>query len=99
MPECLLTFYCAAIDRDIVVQAMRSTTSQPIHLRDEDVHGRDFSDARAGEQVRGALKRSAIELIVADDAVDALVATVQAARRDHPVRWHMVAIARRGRVA
>jgi hypothetical protein len=98
MPEMLLTFYCAAADRQIVAEALRTATTEPIHLRDEDVHGRDFGDAGTGEQVRGALRRSAIDLIAQEDAVDGLVAAVEASRRAFPVRWQTVAIARRGRI-
>ena len=99
MPEMLLTLYCATADRDSVAGALRTVFPGPIHLRDEQVHGRDFADAHAGEQVRGALRRSAIDLVADDDAIDVLVAAVEQARRGHPVRWQTVAVARRGRIA
>ena len=86
MTDMLLTFYCAAIDRDGVADALRGRTPAPLHLRDEQVLGRDFGDAGAGEQVRGTLRRAAIDLIVPADDIDALVAAVTDARRGHPVR-------------
>jgi len=97
--EMMITFYCAAADREIVAEALRAVTREPIHLRDEEVLGRDFGDARPAEQVRGALRRSAIELIATGGDVDALVDAVDRSRRAHPVRWQTVAIARRGRIA
>lgn len=99
MTDMMLTFYCAAIDRDTITDALRAVTHAPLHLRDEQVLGRDFGDALAGERVRGALRRAAIDLIVAADSVAPLVQTVSGARRCHPVRWHSVTIAARGRIA
>ena len=55
MPEIMLTLYCSTADREIVAEALRTVTADPIHLRDEAVQGRDFGDAHAAEQVRGAL--------------------------------------------
>ena len=52
MTDMLLTFYCVAIDRDGVADALRGRTPAPLHLRDEQVLGRDFGDAGAGEVVR-----------------------------------------------
>lgn len=99
MTDMLLTFYCAAIDRDGVADALRGRTPAPLHLRDEQVLGRDFGDAGAGEQVRGTLRRAAIDLIVLADDVDPLVVAVTDARRGHPVRWHACLVAARGRIA
>ncbi|QCB40144.1 DUF3240 domain-containing protein [Sphingobium sp. PAMC28499] len=99
MTDMLLTFYCAAIDRDGVADALRSRTPAPLHLRDEQVLGCDFADAGAGEQVRGALRRAAIDLIVPADDIDPLVVAVTDARRGHPVRWHACPVAARGRIA
>lgn len=99
MTDMFLTFYCAAIDRDGVTDALRSRTPAPLHLRDEQVLGRDFGDAGAGEQVRGTLRRAAIDLIVPADDIDPLVAAVTDARRGHPVRWHACPVAARGRIA
>lgn len=99
MSEILLTFYCAVADREAIAEALRAVTLAPLHLREESVLGRDFGDAGAPEQVHGALRRAALDLIVATDAVDALVAAVEAARRNHPVRWQTVAVAARGRIA
>lgn len=99
MTDMLLTFYCAAVDRDVIADALRAQSRVPLHLRDEQVLGRDFGDAHAGEQVRGALRRSAIDLIVTADAIEGLVDTVTDARRNHPVRWHSMAVSARGRIA
>ncbi|WP_420144654.1 DUF3240 family protein [Sphingobium sp.] len=99
MTDMLLTFYCAAVDRDGVADGLRHGTQAPLHLRDEQVLGRDFGDAVAGEQVRGALRRAAIDLIVQEEAVEPLVAIVTGVRRGHPVRWHACPVAARGRIA
>jgi hypothetical protein len=99
MTDMLLTFYCAAADREVVADALRTATHAPLHLREERVLGRDFDDAPAAEQVRGALRRAAIDLIVGMDAVEPLVAVVADARRGYPVRWHSMAVSARGRIA
>jgi hypothetical protein len=99
MPDMLLTFHCATCDRDLIAEALRALTREPLHLREEAVLGRDFGDARAGEQVRGALRRAAIELVVEDGAVAALVEAVRDSRRAQPVRWRSLPIADRGRIA
>ncbi len=98
MTDILLTFYCALIDQDGVAAALRSVTHAPLHLREEQVLGRDFQDARPAEQVRGALRRAAIDLIVEAQEREALVTAVTNARRGHPVRWHSSAISARGRI-
>lgn len=99
MPDIVLTFYCAAADRDAIADRLRTATGVPLHARDEAVLGRDFSDAHAGEQVRGALRRVAIDLVVEEGVIDSLVQTVEGARRGHPVRWQAVPVLRRGRIA
>ena len=99
MTDMLLTFYCAALDRDAIADVLRAATRAPLHLREEQVLGRDFGDARAGEQVRGALRRAVIDMIVEAGMVEQLVKAVTDARRDHPVRWHSVVVSAWGRVA
>jgi hypothetical protein len=98
MTDILLTFYCALIDQDGVADALRGVTHAPLHLREEQVLGRDFQDARAAEQVRGALRRAAIDLIVEAQELETLVTAVTDARRGHPVRWHSSPISARGRI-
>ena len=98
MDECVLTFYCATIDREVVADTLRALSSEPVHVRPQDVRGRDFSDAHAGEQVRGNLQRTAIELVTAATDVVALVAAVAASRRSRPVRWHVTPLLARGRM-
>lgn len=99
MSEVLLTFHCTSADAEIVGEAIREVSPVPLHQRAEAVMGRDFSDAMTGEQVSGLLRRSAIELITGQDTVDAIVAAVTAARRRSPVRWQVVPVLHRGRIA
>lgn len=99
MPDLLLTFHCATRDVETVVAAIRAASLAPIHIHDIAVRGRDFSDARTAERVTGNLDRSAIELIVADDAMTELVRAVAESRRDLPVRWRAVPVVARGRLA
>jgi hypothetical protein len=99
MSEVLLTFHCAAGDAEVVGEAIRRVSPAPLHHRAEAVMGRDFSDAMTGEQVSGLLRRSAIELIAGEDMVQGIVAAVADARRRSPVRWQVVPVLDRGRIA
>lgn len=98
MAELLLTCHCASRDVEALIDALRPVISAPLHVREETVHGRDFSDARTAEQVVGTLRRSAIELIVAEDAVDTALSAIASAARRSPVRWHLCPVLRRGRM-
>lgn len=98
MSDQLLTFHCAAIDREVVALTLRDVTHGPVHVRAEDVLGRDFDDASTGERVRGKLHRCAVEVVIADIEIRAAVAAVAGARRTRPVRWHAVAVTIRGRL-
>jgi len=99
MSEVLLTFHCAAADAEAVGEAIRQKSAAPLHQRAEAVMGRDFSDAMTGEQVSGLLRRSAIELVTEENTVEAIVAAVADARRRSPVRWQVVPVLQRGRIA
>jgi prolyl-tRNA editing enzyme YbaK/EbsC (Cys-tRNA(Pro) deacylase) len=99
MDDMLLTFYCATVDGEAVVAALRTATRAPVHLRSEQVFGHDFDDARTAERVRGSLERVAVTLIVAKDDVNGLVIAVTAARRALPVRWHTSPVSNSGRIA
>lgn len=99
MDEVVLTFHCAVTDVDAVVQCLRAETDAPLHVRNETVHGRDFSDAMVSEQVTGTLHRAAVEVLVGRSRVDALVTIVAAARRAHPVRWQATPVIARGRLS
>jgi hypothetical protein len=96
--DILLCFHCASADAEAIAEALRGAVQAPVHLRDERVLGRDFSDAGTGEQVLATLRRSAVELVVDEAATAALVATVEGARRRWPVRWLATPIAARGRI-
>lgn len=98
MTDVLLTFHCARVDTDDIVDAIRTATTAPLHVRDEVVHGRDFGDAKATEQVSATLKRTAIEFVEDETAVAAILATVGAAKRRSPVRWHLTPVSARGRI-
>lgn len=97
--EIVLSFYCARSDADAVVEAIRAVAGVPVHERDESVHGHDFDDAGTAEQVTGELRRAAIELRIAAERLEDVVAAVRAARRRLPVRWHAVAVLSAGRFA
>jgi hypothetical protein len=96
--EVLLCFHCASADAEPIAEALRAAVQAPVHLRDERVLGRDFSDAGTGEQVLATLRRSAVELVVDEAATASLVATVGGARRRWPVRWLATPIVARGRI-
>jgi hypothetical protein len=99
MDEILLTFHCAASEADAIANCLRTETGNPVHVREETVYGRDFSDARVGEQVTGTLQRAAVEVVVARTRIEALTAAVGSARRAHPVRWQAVPLIAHGRIA
>lgn len=99
MAELLLTFHCALADADLVAEVIRSHSKAALHRRAEAVLGRDFDDADTTERVSGILRRQALELIIEEEMLDSIVAAVAAARRALPVRWHVVPVVRRGRIA
>lgn len=98
MSDQLLTFHCAAADREVVAQTLRDITHKPVHVRAEDVLGRDFDDASTGERVRGKLHFCAVEVVIAETEIQAAVAAIAGARRTRPVRWHAVAVSICGRL-
>jgi len=49
--------------------------------------------------VTGNLRRSAIELIVADATLDEVVRAVTDSRHEQPVRWRALSVVHRGRIA
>ena len=94
----MLTFYCGAVEADIIATTLRAHGGLPVHVRAETVHGRDFTDANVSEQVTGTLDRAAVDLVAPRDKADALIAAVGAARRAHAVRWVMTPVLARGRL-
>ncbi len=99
MPDQLLTFHCATRDTEAIVEAIRTIARAPIHVREEAVRGRDFSDSRTAEQVTGNLRRSAVELIVAETALEDVIRVVTDSRHDRPVRWYILPVVGHGRIA
>ncbi|MCG2839936.1 DUF3240 family protein [Sandaracinobacter sp. RS1-74] len=99
MPDLLLTFHCAIRDTETIVEAIRTVARAPIHVREDAVRGRDFSDARTAEQVTGNLRRNAVELIVADTIQDDVIRAVTNSRHERPVRWRAVSVVSCGRIA
>ena len=99
MPDQLLTFHCAIRDTETIVEAIRTIARTPIHVREEAVRGRDFSDAQTAEQVTGNLRRSAVELIVAETAVEDVIRAVTDSRHERPVRWRALPVVSHGRIA
>lgn len=98
MDDVVLTFHCALADADSIAQALRAESGKPVHVRQEVVHGRDFSDAKVSEQVTGTLMRGAVEVLVARGGIDNLVAVVSNARRSLPVRWNATPVIACGRI-
>lgn len=99
MPEVLLTLHCAAADSESVADALRIVTAAPLHMRGEDVRGRDFGDASPAEQVMATLKRAAIECIEDEGRIAELVEAAGKARRRSPLRWHVTPVLARGRIS
>jgi hypothetical protein len=98
MSEVLLTLHCATADIESIVDALRCVTQAPLHIRTEDVRGRDFRDAGPAEQVTATLKRTAIECIEDEALIARLIEVVGAAKRRSPVRWHLTPVTARGRI-
>lgn len=99
MSSVLLRFAGAAGDAEPIVEALRAISPAPIHVRDEIVRGLDFADAGTAERVTGALRRVAVELLVAEAEVAGLVAAVAGSRRRLPVRWMTLPVHDMGRLA
>jgi hypothetical protein len=99
MDDVVLTFYCAAGEADAIAKCLRTESGRPVHVREETVHGRDFSDAKVGEQVTGTLLRAAVEVVAPRAGIEALTIAVGSARRAHPVRWQATPVIARGRIA
>lgn len=99
MSRIVLTCFCAPGDADIVGQLLRDTAAAPVHVRREDVLGRDFGDARNGERVSGSLSRMALEVEMDQAALDALIEALSALRRRQPLRWRVTPVLAGGRLA
>jgi hypothetical protein len=99
MSRVVLTIFCAAQDSEAIAAALRPLVEAPIHLRREDVLGRDFGDAATGERVTGTLARMAVEVELPAETVTHAVDAATAARRRLPFRWRVVAVLEGGRVA
>ncbi len=97
MSQIVLTIFCAVQDAETIAEALRASLHIPIHLRREDVLGRDFADAGTGERVAGTLARMAIELELPAECVADAVETAKAARRRLPFRWRTIAMLDGGR--
>jgi hypothetical protein len=98
MSEVLLTLHCAEADTESIIDALRSVTDAPLHIRAESVRGRDFGDADPAEQVTATLRRSAIECIEDEAQIAKLIAAVGGAKRRSAVRWHLTPVTARGRI-
>jgi hypothetical protein len=97
MPDVLLTLHCADTDTDAIVDAIRGVSRAPIHVRAETVRGRDFTDARAPEQVTATLKRSSVVCVEDAQMVEAIIESAKSAKRRSPVRWHQTPVIASGR--
>lgn len=98
MADALLTIYAGRADAGTLADALRTVARAPVHVRAETVFGLDFSDATTAERVTGALDRVAIDLIVDDADVPAIVASIAPLKRSGPIRWHSTPLAARGRL-
>lgn len=99
MSDILLTLYCAASDGQLIADHIGEARQTMVHLRSEQVFGRDFSDASPSERVSGQLRRCALDVILPKDAVPALIASIAALGRAAPVRWHTTPILSAGRLS
>lgn len=98
MSRVVLRLSCAAGDADIIAEVLRDHLHAPVHLRREEVLGRDFDDAATGERVAGSLARAAIEVELAPAQVADAVEAARTARRRLPFRWRTIAVLDGGRV-
>lgn len=98
MSRVVLTIFCAVPDGETIASALRACIHGPVHLRREDVLGRDFGDAATGERVAGTLARMAIEMELSGADVPEAVAAATAARRRLPFRWRTLPLLDGGRV-
>src|SRR3546814_5533472 len=96
MADILLTFHCASHDADSVTDALRAACDAPIHIAEQAVRGWDFGDASTAERVSGLLRRSALELIVDEGALGALVGAVTQSKRSLRSEEHAVPGSARG---
>src|SRR3546814_965408 len=99
MADILLTFHCASHDADSVTDALRAACDAPIHIAEQAGRGWDFGDACTAERVSGLLLRNALALVVDADALGTLVDAVTQSKRSLPVRWPVVPVSARGRIA
>lgn len=99
MSRSVLTIFCATQDAEAISAALRASTHAPIHMRREEVLGRDFADAGNGERVTGSLARTAIELELPAGQVAQAVEAAAGARRRLAFRWRTTAVQDGGRVA
>lgn len=98
MAELLLTFHCSASDASAIGEALREGFGAPVHVREEDVLGLDFSDASTAERVTARLDRRALELAIPADRLDAAISVIERLKRSGPVRWQAIPINARGRI-
>ena len=98
MSRVVLTIFCAVHDGEAISAALRARFPAPIHLRREEVLGRDFADAATGERVAGTLARMAVEIELPGEKVEEAVAAAADARRRLPFRWRVVTMLDGGRV-
>lgn len=99
MAEVLLTLYCSKADAALIAATLRDATRHPVHQRDEAVHGLDFTDARAAENVVGQLHRCALDVRVEEHEAQPLIAQIGALNRAAPVRWRLTPVIASGRLA
>ena len=95
----MLSLACATIDVDAIVDAVRAVCAAPIHVRDETVRSTDFADAGTAERVKGALRRTAIELVIDAADTDRLIEAIAASRRRLPVGWVVLPVLDQGLLA
>lgn len=98
MNRMLLTIFCAEHDAEAIAVALRNLLHVPVHMRREDVLGRDFADAGTNERVVGALARRGLEVELPADRVREAIDAATIARRRLPFRWRTVPVLDGGRV-
>ncbi|MDR2216209.1 MAG: DUF3240 family protein [Nevskiaceae bacterium] len=98
-PLTLLTFHCSVQDADMLSEAIRTVSHGPVHITEKTVRGWDYDDASTAEQVEGLLRRTALQVIVPNESVTAVIDTVAQTKHALPVRWAAVPVLQRGRIA
>jgi len=87
MADVLLVVHAHPTDEEVLTDVLRDHASAAIHVREETVHGRDFSDASTVEMVSGKLGRIALETVIGEAELEIVTGALRDCRRAFPLRW------------